>query len=215
MSSSVGIVHHTTSVLDQEVLFDRITINENQPFPYTYGDNVDGYYQGMAMSDDIGGYHHAKNCYLRNVNSTNNGRVLNKSNAHSAALTPFGIEHYFVNRLTETFSILSGERALSMTLEAESPGKLGIIPRFNFSLAQDNIEFIDGQVVLSLNAQALIDDPRYLSIVCSKPYRSVLLESDSLDTNYDPNNIKLWLETDDAETQACFYFVFTKENQVD
>lgn len=91
-SPEVALVGKASPVLAPQALFDAMAIREPQSFPFVFGDNVDGCYEGQTHRFVAAGkYRHKQGWYLGTFGALVDGKLQDKTQATEAALYPFGI----------------------------------------------------------------------------------------------------------------------------
>ena len=139
------------AVMDQDTLFSTLAITDTESFPFVFGDNIDGYYEGTTRSYLEGGqYFHKKVAYLGSFISTVEGKVNDRAEAVSATLYPYGIEHSYNNSATDTLSLLSGERTVVLKVQSGEQAILSLLPLFCSTKCVKSVDETDTGFLVTL-----------------------------------------------------------------
>lgn len=83
-------------VLAPDALFDQLAIKVEESAPFVFGDNVDGYYDGVTHGFVAAGkYRHKQGWYLGTFASFIDGRINDKGCAVEAEILPYGVTHHY------------------------------------------------------------------------------------------------------------------------
>lgn len=81
-------------VLSPEQLFEELAINVEQSAPFVFGDNIDGYFDGVTHGYVAAGkYRHKQGWYLGAMASFVDGMLNDKTTAKEARIYPYGVTH--------------------------------------------------------------------------------------------------------------------------
>lgn len=151
--------------LDPQDLFDTLAIESDRPFPYVFGDNVDGYYEGRTLSFSCGDrYRHHQGWHLGGFGSYVDGQLNDKNTANKARLLPYGIEHQFESS-SDILSLVQNQRLVCLTVRATTKSALSIVPELNLPLNHTQVEQHDGVLVYTLEAEYCPEGcPRFIAI---------------------------------------------------
>ncbi|MEZ9133802.1 hypothetical protein BCT61_07620 [Vibrio breoganii] len=210
-SPSTALNEHKNNCLEINELFNELTISKDNSFSYVFGDNLDGYYEGSSHQYvNAGKYRNHRGWLLGSIASFRDNVLLDKTQALSASLKPFGIEHLF-DSASETCSLLSGYRSMVVHLESDSLAELSIVPELNIPLDHCSIEKFDAGVLISLDSEIYQgDSPTYISICCDTAFKAEEVtfeqfpELDSI-VNLDGNNLKIKFTTSSPKQNCTFY----------
>lgn len=161
---ALKIRHHAWAMSPAD-LFDQLAIESLDRFPYVFGDNVDGYYEGHTHSfAGAGRYRHHQGWYLGGFGSLINGQLNDRTQALSARLMPYGIEHVF-SQGRDGLSLIQNQRMACLTTSAVSAARLTVIPELNLTYGEFQIEQHE-EVLLIEVKQALCPEgcPRFIAI---------------------------------------------------
>ncbi|PSU33968.1 amylo-alpha-1,6-glucosidase [Photobacterium lutimaris] len=146
-------------VLDPEPLFNELAIRVEQSAPFVFGDNIDGYFDGVTHGYVAAGkYRHKQGWYLGATASFVDGVLNDKTSATEARIYPYGVTHAFSNdsgnNIEETFMLFSGQqsrqRSAAITVRADKPATLTIAPQLNLAMDSSSVTAFEGGVVYSL-----------------------------------------------------------------
>lgn len=133
-------IHNHKWAMGAEALFDQLAIESKQTFPYVFGDNVDGYYEGQTHNFACAGrYRHHQGWYLGGFGSLIDGELNDRTKARHARLMPYGIEHRFAQG-SDCLSLLQNKRMACLSVNATSATTLSIIPELNLAHGDFQIE---------------------------------------------------------------------------
>ena len=197
---------------DQKTLFDWLAIEEKHSFPFVFGDNIDGYYQGHTMTNSDGHYQHAKGHYFENFTSVVNGNRQNREQALNGKMSPDGISHLYSSGFSESLSLLSGQRCIAIRLRAPQKEKLAILPAIRHMIDDSPLEISERGILTKLEQTVSGDDPCFLSIVSNRNIQCLTeQEPDTFATEGKTVNTKLSIESENAEDDITFYLIFSHD----
>ncbi len=204
-------------VLSPDALFDAMAIRERQSYPFVFGDNVDGYYEGFTHRFvSAGKYRHKQGWFLGTFAALVNGVLQDKTKADEAALYPYGITHEYANGLKDTLSIFSGRRLAALRVESEDEAKLGVVPALNLAINQSSVVAYDNCVVYALEESLRQPDaPSFVAITANKPFTfreetlSGFPELDSV-MHLSGLHVKPVIETTSPEKELTVYLAFAE-----
>ena len=211
------------AVMDQDTLFSTLAITDTESFPFVFGDNIDGYYEGTTRSYQEGGqYFHKKVAYLGSFISTVDGEVNDRAEAVNATLYPYGIEHNYNNSATDTLSLLSGERTVVLKVQSGEQAILSLLPLFCSIKCVKSVEETDTGFLVTLKKDDKAEeDPQFIAVTTNKPVKLKTLDtptrkkiaavtgSQSLSPDFELISIQ-----EQSELIACLSFAHTKEQAV-
>lgn len=156
--------------LSADELFNQLAIESETAFPFVFGDNIDGYFEGTTHSLRAAGrYRHHQGWHLGGFASLVNGELNDKQHAEKARLMPFGIEHHYPGS-RDCFSLIHNQRMAYFNVDSEQAAHLSIVPELNISLSHSDIESVDNVVVISVNPDQCPEGcPRFVAISADQP----------------------------------------------
>lgn len=167
-------------VLDPEHLFDELAIRVEQSAPFVFGDNIDGYFDGVTHGYVAAGkYRHKQGWYLGAMASFAGGVLNDKTSALEARIYPYGVTHCFSNgsgnNIEETFMLFSGQasrqRSAAITVRADNPVTLAIAPQLNLAMDSSSVKAFEGGVVYALeNELRQPGTPSFIALCASQPF---------------------------------------------
>lgn len=171
-SPEVALVGKASPVLAPQALFDAMAIREPQSFPFVFGDNVDGCYEGQTHRFVAAGkYRHKQGWYLGTFGALVDGKLQDKTQAIEAALYPFGITHHYAGGIADTLSIFSGSRTAALRVESQNEAVLGVAPLLNLAINQSKVSRYDDCVVYALEPSLRQpDSPAFIAISADQPF---------------------------------------------
>ncbi len=153
-------------------LFDHLAIEDTSSFPFVFGDNVDGYYEGQThTSFSSGKYRHSQHWILGGFLSAVDGLENDKQKAVKARLLPYGIEHdYSGSQSTDRLSIIQDQRLACLAIECSSPNTLGILPELNIEKRNTTLHIVDGNLICELDETRIPKgSPKFVVISANQP----------------------------------------------
>ncbi|MGR5065048.1 amylo-alpha-1,6-glucosidase [Photobacterium sp. DNB22_13_2] len=167
-------------VLDPESLFNELAISVEQSSPFVFGDNIDGYFDGVTHGYVAAGkYRHKQGWYLGAMASFVDGVLNDKTSAPEARIYPYGVTHTFNNdsgnNTEETFMLFSGQesrqRSAAITVRSDKPATLTIAPQLNLAMDSSMVKAFEGGVVYSLaNALRLPGTPSFIALCANRAF---------------------------------------------
>ena len=156
--------------LTADELFNQLAIESTTAFPFVFGDNVDGYFEGTTHTlNSSGRYRHHQGWLLGGFASLVNGEINDKQNAQQASLKPFGIEHHYLTS-KDCFSLIHNQRMACFNVCSNQPSLLSIVPELNVSSTYSSIECLDDVIVISINPTHSPNGcPRFIAISSNRP----------------------------------------------
>lgn len=156
--------------LEPSTLFDALAIENDDSFPFVFGDNVDGYYEGRTHQFvSAGRYRHHQGWYLGGFASWVDGELNIKPSALKARLLPYGIEHQFHNA-KDLLSLHQAHRMASLTVSTNKAKPLSVLPELNVGVNDVSVEIEGDVIVLAINAELCPEgSPRYIAISANQP----------------------------------------------
>ncbi|HAS8624036.1 TPA: glycogen debranching protein [Vibrio vulnificus] len=206
---------HREHALAIDTLFDTLTIEENRRFPFVFGDNVDGYYEGQTHSFvGAGRYRHHQGWYLGGFAAFVDGQLLNKPEACRARLLPYGIEHHYACHSRDRLSVHSGQRQVALSVQSVEPTTLAIVPELNIALNDCQIKTYGQCVLIEINPERVPEGaPRFLALSANQAVEAQEMtfeQCPALDyaVHLDGGNCKLRITTSQPSTLLTLYLCF-------
>lgn len=165
--------------LEPEILFQTLAIESSNSFPFVFGDNVDGYYEGQTHCFvGSGRYRHHQGWYLGGFSSWVDGKLNDKSEANCARLMPYGIEHLFDDS-TDLLCVHNQKRIVSLSVTSDKGRYLGLLPELNLGTNDVTVEYHNDVLLLCVEPTHCPEGcPSYIAISANQP---VLLEEVTFD----------------------------------
>ncbi|EGR2795374.1 glycogen debranching protein [Vibrio navarrensis] len=205
--------------LSASELFDTLAIEETGSFAFVFGDNVDGYYEGRSHCFvGAGRYRHHQGWYLGGFAAFVDGKLLDKTQASSARLLPYGIEHQFASHSRDRLSLAAGQRLVTLSVESQSEAVLSLLPELNLGLNDCTIEAVDDVVLIAVKPELCPEGaPRFIAISANQAISAKEVSFDAypaLDTAVHLNgqNCKLMLSTVRACAHLSVYLCFEHDS---
>ncbi|MEZ8104743.1 amylo-alpha-1,6-glucosidase [Vibrio cortegadensis] len=202
--------------LASDQLFAQIEISKSSPFPFVFGDNQDGYYEGKTHTfANAGKYRHSQGWYLGTFASFIDGKINDKTKALDARLQAYGLEHRYESS-TDRFTLISGQRTACLSVQSHQPKALSIVPELNIAFNQSEISTFKHGIVYSLPASLCPDGaPQHIAITANKPctFNEVSFsDHPELDStlHLSGDNVKLFIHSLNNETQFDVYLCFAE-----
>jgi len=171
-----------------------IKVNNREKAQFIVGDNIDGYYEGYTNSYVQGnGYLMGSRTIYKNFKSFINGVFLDrKSQTISQTVLPYGTIIELNNNIKEEFALHSKTRSLSMAVNTETLGLLGVYPIINGDFK--DYEYINNNKELYLK-----DGNSIIVFTANQPYKF----KDGLFTSINKtDNFILYMAFADSEVEA-------------
>jgi len=205
--------------LNPELLFEQLAIESNQSFPFVFGDNVDGYYEGRTHCFvSAGRYRHHQGWYLGGFGSFVDGKLNDKCQASNARLLPYGVEHQY-SASSDCFSLVQKQRLACLSVSSERESQLSILPELNLAIDDCQIEQHQDVVVITVNPELCQDGaPKYIAISANQPVIVEEVESAQYPDIEDKmfigsNNCKLMISSANTTHNLTVYLSFEHEKQ--
>ncbi|SON52263.1 amylo-alpha-1,6-glucosidase [Vibrio tapetis] len=163
---------YTTRAVSPNELYRHLAIEDVLSYPFVFGDNVDGYYEGRTHAiTNSGKYRHQKGWILGGFLSFVNGHANNKQQARKARLLPYGIEHdYSDSQSTDRLSVIQGQRLACLAIESASQTKLAILPELNIGKRNSTLQVIDGCLICEIDKQYIpAGSEQFVAISANQP----------------------------------------------
>ncbi|MGF1682101.1 amylo-alpha-1,6-glucosidase [Photobacterium minamisatsumaniensis] len=166
-------------VLAPAALFEQLAIRVEQPAPYVFGDNIDGYFDGMTHGYvATGKYRHKQGWYLGCCATFAGGEINDKTAATYADILPYGVTHYFDNGAQETFMLLSGQasgqRSAAIKVTSPEPAHLSVAPQLNIAMDSSEVVSFEHGVVYCIAPQLRqAGTPSFIAICANQSHQFI------------------------------------------
>ncbi|MCW8328639.1 amylo-alpha-1,6-glucosidase [Photobacterium sp. SDRW27] len=204
-------------VLAPKALFEQLAINVIESAPFVFGDNVDGYYEGVTHGYVAAGkYRHKQGWYLGTFASFVDGEINNRNNAPDADILPYGVTHNYASRSTDTLMLFSQQRAAALSVTSEQAEVLAIAPQLNLAINASTLTTFDRGVVYALDPSLRQDNtPSFIALCANKPFRikeTTFAEQPALKdvVHLSGNHVKPVIETLHSESNFTVYLAFAE-----
>ncbi|MGF1703931.1 amylo-alpha-1,6-glucosidase [Photobacterium makurazakiensis] len=164
-------------VLAPKALFEQLAIRVEQTAPYVFGDNIDGYFDGVTHGYVAAGkYRHKQGWYLGTCATFAGGEINDKTAATYADILPYGVTHHFDNGAQETFMLLSGQasgqRSAAIKVTSLEPTQLSIAPQLNIAIDRSEVVSFEHGVVYRIAPQLRQSGtPSFIAICANQSYQ--------------------------------------------
>jgi glycogen debranching enzyme len=221
-TSQPTLLRSAPHALAADSLFDAIAIERTETFPFVFGDNVDGYYEGKTHSlSDGGRYRHHQGWYLGTFASLVNGQCNDRSSAHAATLQAFGLQHHYSKTDShDCISIVAGQRMAILSVESSQPAELGVLPELNIALAHSKVEVIGDVLLYSLDKSVCPEGcPQYIAISTSESARFEEQTTQNIGKlesapSLSASNVALLIQTVNSTQSLSVYLCFEHQRDV-
>lgn len=207
-------------ILAPDVLFDHLVIKAQESVPFVFGDNVDGYFEGVTHGFVAAGkYRHKQGWYLGTFASFVDGKINDKCMAPEADILPYGVTHQYVNHSSDTFMLFSQQRAAALTVCSPLAARLALAPQLNLGLNVSSVRTFDNGVVYALDSSLRQENtPSFIAICADKPFRfkeATFSEMPALNEvmHLNGNHVKPVIETLDDEISLTVYLAFAETEE--
>lgn len=134
--------------------------------PFFFGDNLDGYYEGVAFREAAGaGYVVRGRAVLRDFASWRDDRENFREKADGAKLYPYGIRHQHGPLTWDELIILRHRRAVALRAHSERTASLALAPLFELRGEEPVFATQGGLVVMTLPQRGL-----HIAFAASQPF---------------------------------------------
>ncbi len=196
-------------------LFQALAIESDTPFPFVFGDNLDGYYEGKTHSSaGSARYRHHQGWYLGDFASCIGSTWNNKEQAQHATLMPYGIEHHYANASKDCFSLVAGQRLVALSVESPHNDVLSLLPELNIEPLNCQIEAVENSLLISVDPKVCPKGSlSFIAISANQTFRAQTLSeasSDLLDTMFcHSQNIQLKISSGVKTNRFTVYLAFS------
>lgn len=204
-------------VLAPEVLFEQLAIKTDSSVPFVFGDNVDGYFEGITHGFVAAGkYRHKQGWYLGTFASFVDGAINDKNRATEADILPYGVTHHYANRSADTFMLFSQQRGAAITVSSECAATLSIAPQLNLAINASTATCFDKGVVYALDpALRQETTPSFIALCANRPFQfkeATFVGIPALKDvmHLSGNHVKPVIETLEKETSVTLYLAFAE-----
>ncbi|WP_299012792.1 amylo-alpha-1,6-glucosidase [uncultured Photobacterium sp.] len=204
-------------VLAPDILFDHLAIKAQESVPFVFGDNVDGYFEGVTHGFVASGkYRHKQGWYLGSFASFVDGKINDKCLATDAEILPYGVTHHYSNHSRDTFMLLSQQRAVALTVCLPQAAKLALAPQLNLGLNASSVKAFENGVVYVLDPALRQDNtPSFIALCADKPFRFKEVTFSQMPALKDVmhlngNHVKPVIETLEDEISLTLYIAFAE-----
>ncbi|PSW16458.1 glycogen debranching protein [Photobacterium rosenbergii] len=212
-------------VLSPEQLFEELAINVEQSAPFVFGDNIDGYFDGVTHGYVAAGkYRHKQGWYLGAMASFVDGMLNDKTTAKEARIYPYGVTHQFTdnawNDIEETFMLFSGQesrqRSAAIKVRSAKPAILSIAPQLNLAMDSSSVKAFDGGVVYALSEELRqAGTPSFIALCANQSF--TFSETTFVDTpelkdkvHLSGHHVKPLLTSSELQTEMTIYLAFAE-----
>lgn len=219
----VAVSPGTERVLGRVALFDalKIAIPAGESAQWVLGDNLDGYYEGWTHSYTTASRYRNKVGYLFAYFASLVDGALNDQSAGSTTsdLLPTGVRVQYGGGVWDELVVHSGQRALTLRVHSDTPGKLAVAPKLALKRASSSWERVGDAMVLGL-AESLRQEgsPAFVGIAADKAHTYVGADLAALPALRDvagilPTDVKPLITTtgDETDLRVVLAFAMTKE----
>ncbi|WP_375748480.1 amylo-alpha-1,6-glucosidase [Vibrio sp. HN007] len=197
-----------------DTLFEELAIEDKSSFPFVFGDNTDGYYEGRTHTmSESGRYRHHQGWYLGSFASFLENKENNKQHAKSARLLPFGVEHRFED-CVEQLCLIQGQRLASITVCSDTAKNLSVIPELNIPVSFSKPESQKGVLIYAVDPALCPEGcPGYIAISANQVFRAQEVNNASdnefvSSLNLSKSNVNLILSSDSQTKNFTVYLCF-------
>jgi glycogen debranching enzyme len=155
--------------IDHQQLFDQmaISIRRGQAAQYFFGDNLEGYFEGVTHRYAAGaGYMLHRRTLFRDFLSWCGDRLNDREAAESAVILPYGVRHNHGPSWWDELMLLRRRRAVALRIYSRRPNRLALAPLLDVPREKMSVYPAEGGVVLQ---QA--DFPLHVGVASSQPFR--------------------------------------------
>ncbi len=129
--------------IDQLIKNMTIKLTAADPRVYAYTDQAGGFWEGHAFAyHPHGGYNIGGIRLLSDFVLTENGRILDRQQAASVEILPHQIRHLWKNGTRSALTVLSGQKAMIVSVYGTNSARFALIPYFDASF--EHLNFIYG-----------------------------------------------------------------------
>ncbi|MCQ1059208.1 amylo-alpha-1,6-glucosidase [Photobacterium sp. ZSDE20] len=219
------VVGKGRTVLEPEPLFEALAISVEQSAPFVFGDNIDGYFDGVTHGYVASGkYRHKQGWYLGAMASFVDGVLNDKTSAPEARIYPYGVTHAFSNgsddNIEETFMLFSGQqsrqRSAAVRVRADKPATLAIAPQLNLAIDSSSVTAFEGGVVYSLaNELRQPGTPSFIALCANRAFgfkETTFDETPDLKDklHLSGHHVKPLLTSTEPQTEMTIYMAFAE-----
>lgn len=204
-------------ILAPQTLFEQLAIKVNESAPFVFGDNVDGYYEGVTHGYVAAGkYRHKQGWYLGTFASFVDGIINDRNSAPEADILPYGATHKYANRATDTFMLFSQQRSAALTVTSEQAKILAIVPQLNLAINSSSVSTFDNGVVYAIDPSLRQEKtPSFIALCANKSFRfkeATFTELPALNDvmHLSGNHVKPVIETLQPESSITLYLAFAE-----
>ncbi len=155
--------------LDHQRLFDEmaIAIRRGQAAQYFYGDNLEGYFEGLTHRYAAGaGYVLHRRPLFRDFLSWCGDRLNDREAAEGAVIFPYGVRHNHGPTWWDELMLLRRRRAVALRVYSRRPQSLALAPLLDVPREKMSIYPGEGGVILKHLAW-----PLHVAVSSSQPFR--------------------------------------------
>ncbi|EPF7975435.1 amylo-alpha-1,6-glucosidase [Vibrio harveyi] len=205
----------TAKILPLDELFEALAIKSETPFPFVFGDNLDGYYEGTTHSAlGTARYRHHQGWYLGGFASSIGNAFNDKTQAQYACLMPYGIEHHYENASKDGLSLIAGQRLAALNVESTSSEMLALFPELNLNPSYCQVEALEDCLLISVDPDICPEGSlSFIAISANQSFRAQTLNE--RDSNVSDNvlsgsqNIQIKLSSETTTNRFTAYFAFS------
>ena len=227
VTSAAGVLRAKAEpVLPPKELFEQLAIKVGESAPFVFGDNVDGYYDGVTHGFVAAGkYRHKQGWYLGTFASFIDGAINDKGCAAGAEILPYGVTHHYGElgeqqgdslQASDTFMLFSGQRAAALTVSSTKAATLAIAPQLNLAMNSSSVTAFEQGIVYALDPALRQDNtPSFIALSANKPFRFKEVAFTDMPAlkevmHLNGNHVKPVVETLEAETSLTLYLFFAE-----
>ncbi|MGF1732485.1 amylo-alpha-1,6-glucosidase [Photobacterium kasasachensis] len=204
-------------VLAPDALFEQLAITADSSVPFVFGDNVDGYFEGVTHGFVAAGkYRHKQGWYLGTFASFVDGKINDKNVAPEAAIFPYGVTHHYNNEVSDTFMLLTQQRGAVIKVSSVHAATLSIAPQLNLAINASTVTRFDNGVVYALDPALRQDNnPSFIALSANRAFRfkeSTFADLPALNdvVHLSGSHVKPVIETLEKETSITLYLAFAE-----
>ncbi len=143
-----------------------LPLKASSPAPFFFGDNLDGFYEGVAFREAEGaGYVVRGHAVFRDFTSWKADRENFRAKADGARLYPYGIRHQHGPLTWDELIILRHRRALALRVHSEKAQPLALGPLFDLRGEEAAFETHGGSLLMILPRR-----PLFVAFSASQPF---------------------------------------------